>query len=1551
MNTKQTSLLMGLSLPNSPRPTWLLPGMAVLTVLLCGAACLRALEPNNDGGAPRGDCRNIPGTTEVRLDWRGQNLVGCKVDLLAARSRIHRVASDCTTIFYTDLPSYVPRTWSILSQPAGANAQITVTSSGAALTLPRVGDYTVQLTVCPGGGCAVFEFPGSPSTFPLNTSSGTITIHAEAELPLRVQERPVLPPAAMQPAPRLDLTDEERTCRCQGGGGLINPQWVTVSNWSGASDYKLVEGYVVRSWPPITDAPFNHNLAFNGGDWYVVHDVGVVVSPDPRYYDLVSTKPEWESNPNLLGCETQGDKVPDRLRPVEGDRVSLFGFWILDCGHDFYTEIHPVVGWAVHRNRPVRIPDNATFDFDLVTNTVAATAGNNLYVPGIITDLWFNSDTGDNTGGGNNSLAQPARCNPNYAQCLAANPGHPEFCPRYLDADNNITQSPIQREYDFNIYLPKNPSDVFAEVGQSRPRAPLYVTMSNPHASDGPYPTVTRRLETTNGVTFEYLHVHLDLRGFPFSTYSRRIEAAWVYPKADNWGLAQYRVALNRLDVYDDLDSKARWPGSDGDWILWLMLPSADQSWTRILDGFDNTHGTITFNPPWQTSSSDSAFQRPPLSLDPQRRLGPDILSFSPYVNFWMGGYEADEGYDGDPGRISSFFYNYAPSVGTTAYSANDVFSATFTTTLMATLNNGTLSPAAAALACHYLITCTNRINNRDPIQDTINPLHPAGVLAEGISGEPPWSPVDPLQLYGSGAALIGDVNKDGFPDMALGTRGTNVEAHIFLGGRNGFPPVPHASAFVALPENPGISQGGFAGAGDLNGDGFPDLLIGTPTYMSGGATNGAVFAFSGAQLAAGGTLVASNAMWSVIGGFPNAQFGTAVAAGDINHDGFSDVIVSAPFHSNSDAFNRPLGRVFVYLGSPSGPGVAPQQVVIPASFTGSPHWFGYSVAIAGDLNRDGFNDVIIGAPHYTRPELNEGAFFTYYGSSTGLVLNTSVLLEGNVAGAQFGYAVAGAGDLNGDGYADVLVGAPFYGSGEFTIGEGYVAAIRGSIEGIAGNLWGKLGGFAGAHFGSDLAGIGDINGDGLGDVAIGAPDETNPDGLRGRVSFFLGAQGFISTPTEIWRTWGVSSVAKPPLGAKRPSDINSDGFDDTLTFDPTGGGDPIARVQLVLGRGQKPIVLTAERYFRAGAGEPFAFPDIFTASFATNMIRSGQTNETKLAALLAQVKNLDLTLRQAGGQPGDIVPLLLQLQLVTPTNLFAQYFGDVDLELGTAFYIDCGATNEYTDVLGRQWMPDAPYLVTSNAFLATFTIGPVTNSLVGDHYLPDTMLNSERWNFGPILYQVGVPNGWYTVLLYFSENDPSTVSPPLGGFGCFDCQHIFDLEVEGQFVNAYNPADAALPPNGDGLGRLYTATQVPFTVQVADGILDLAVFPSGPINPGGPPPRVAVKGVAVLGRPSPTTKFATRPRIVSTTRDGGQFGLFVDPQANLARFLAGEIPLRLESSLNLTQWTMLPNLPEVGANGAFFSLPTPTNAHEFYRVVITDASGLGLMGAGLSSP
>src|SRR6266540_6645241 len=212
-------------------------------------------------------------------------------------------------------------------------------------------------------------------------------------------------------------------------------------------------------------------------------------------------------------------------------------------------------------------------------------------------------------------------------------------------------------------------------------------------------------------------------------------------------------ASLDQLDIYDDLYSKLRWPGSDGDWVLWMMLPGADQSWTRVRDGINNTHGALTFSPAWQTGSADPVLQRAPMSLDPSRRLGPDVLTFHRSVNFWMGGFEADEadedpdqggpvgGAGSDPGRITGLVFNSGHS--NILHSHNDKFSATVTGTRVAVHSSGVVSAAATQLGRQYLLNCTNKLNNRLPVRDSINPFNAPGLLVEGISGEPPLTPVD----------------------------------------------------------------------------------------------------------------------------------------------------------------------------------------------------------------------------------------------------------------------------------------------------------------------------------------------------------------------------------------------------------------------------------------------------------------------------------------------------------------------------------------------------------------------------------------------------------------------------------------------------------------------------------------------------------------------------------------------------------------------------------------------------------------------------------------
>jgi hypothetical protein len=109
---------------------------------------------------------------------------------------------------------------------------------------------------------------------------------------------------------------------------------------------------------------------------------------------------------------------------------------------------------------------------------------------------------------------------------------------------------------------------------------------------------------------------------------------------------------------------------------------------------------------------------------------------------------------------------------------------------------------------------------------------------------------------------------------------------------------------------------------------------------------------------------------------------------------------------------------------------------------------YGYSVGTAGDVNGDGYDDVIVGAPDYANGQQNEGAAAVYYGSAAGLSLVPNWGDEGDQEGARFGSSVGTAGDVNGDGYDDVIVGAPNYDHGQD--GEGAVVVYHGSAAGLS---------------------------------------------------------------------------------------------------------------------------------------------------------------------------------------------------------------------------------------------------------------------------------------------------------------------------------------------------------------------------------------------------------------------------------------------------------------------------------------------------------------------
>src|SRR5439155_20744300 len=149
-----------------------------------------------------------------------------------------------------------------------------------------------------------------------------------------------------------------------------------------------------------------------------------------------------------------------------------------------------------------------------------------------------------------------------------------------------------------------------------------------------------------------------------------------------------------------------------------------------------------------------------------------------------------------------------------------------------------------------------------------------------------------------------------------------------------------------------------------------------------------------------------------------NAHFGAAVGtAGDTNGDGYADVVVGAPLYDNGQTDE---GRAFVYLGSASGPA---STAAWTAESDQASAAFGSSLAAAGDVNGDGYADVIVGAYNFNNGDRGEGQAYLYLGSATGPSLAPDWTVDSNQRDAALGFSVAAAGDVNGDGFGDVIVG------------------------------------------------------------------------------------------------------------------------------------------------------------------------------------------------------------------------------------------------------------------------------------------------------------------------------------------------------------------------------------------------------------------------------------------------------------------------------------------------------------------------------------------------
>jgi hypothetical protein len=173
---------------------------------------------------------------------------------------------------------------------------------------------------------------------------------------------------------------------------------------------------------------------------------------------------------------------------------------------------------------------------------------------------------------------------------------------------------------------------------------------------------------------------------------------------------------------------------------------------------------------------------------------------------------------------------------------------------------------------------------------------------------------------------------------------------------------------------------------------------------------------------------------------------------------------------------------------------------------------FGYSVSSAGDVNGDGFGDVVVGAYTYENKSTRVKAFL-YLGSLTGLDATEAWTAESEESNSAFGTAVSSAGDVNGDGYDDVVVGDPT--AGTHLDGKAYL--YLGSATGPETTAaWTAESSVLGSHFGTSVSTAGDVNGDGYGDVLVGASDYSGTETSEGAAYLYLGSASGLET-TAAW--------------------------------------------------------------------------------------------------------------------------------------------------------------------------------------------------------------------------------------------------------------------------------------------------------------------------------------------------------------------------------------------------------------------------------------------------